>query len=130
MKTELGRVTILVKDCDEAFEFYEKNLGCKKFFDLVMENGKRYLHLGFEPDLSAGIWLSEAEDDDELRRVGNQTGKKPVLVVYTDSIAEFYDRLVANGTTITREPKSADEQQSVQFTDLYGNQIVAVESNK
>lgn len=130
MKTELGRVTILVNNCDEAYEFYEKNLGVKKFFDLVGENGKRYLHVGFDSELAAGMWLSEAEGDEEIKRVGNQTAGKPVLVIYTDSLPAFYDRLLQNGTGIRREPETVNEQQVLEFEDLYGNTIVVVEIKK
>ncbi len=128
MKSELGRVTILVKDCDEAYEFYEKNLGCRKFFDLTDEKGRRYLHVGFDSELTAGIWLSEAETEEEVERIGNQTGRKPALVIYTDSLAEFYDRLVGNGTEITKEPGTVNDQQFLGFRDLYGNEIVVVEN--
>jgi predicted enzyme related to lactoylglutathione lyase len=129
MKTELGRITILVRDCDEAYEFYEKNLGCKKFFDLVDEKGRRYLHVGFNSELAAGIWLCEAETEEQMNCIGNQTAGKPVMVIYTDSLPQLYDKLVANGTRITREPVTINEQQFLQFTDLYGNEIVAAEKD-
>lgn len=130
MKTELGRITILVKDCDEAYDFYEKNLGCKKFFDLVDSHGKRYLHVGFDTDLAAGIWLSEAETEEEFTRIGDQTGGKPAFVVYTDSFDEFHERLISNGTEIIEEPAVSHGHKSVHFRDLYGNIIVAVDKVK
>ncbi len=130
MKNQLGRITILVKDCDEAYEFYEKNLGCKKFFDLLDESGKRYLHVGFDTDIAAGIWLCEAETEEERKRIGDQTGGKPAFVIYTDSFAEFYDNLISNGTRIKKEPATVNDYRVLHFIDLYGNEIVAAESSK
>lgn len=130
MKTQLGRITILVTDCDEAYEFYEKNLGCKKFFDLIDENGRRYLHVGFDTDIAAGIWLCEAETEEQKCRIGDQTGGKPAFVLYTDSFVEFYDNLLSNGTKIKREPATVNDYQVLHFVDLYGNEIVVAESSK
>ena len=69
MKTELGRAVLLVDDFDEAFKFYEENLGCKKFFDLIDDKGRRYLHIGFNSESSAGLWFIKAETDEEKKLV-------------------------------------------------------------
>ena len=127
MKTELGRLVLLVNDYDEAFEFYQKNLGCKKFFDLTDNRGLRYLHVGFNSESSAGIWFLKAESDEEKERVGNQTSGQPVFVLYTDTFDDHLETLIKNEVTIVREPEITDEYMLLNFLDLYGNVIVLVQ---
>ena len=127
MKTELGRLVLLVNDYDEAFEFYQKNLGCKKFFDLIDSRGLRYLHVGFHSESSAGIWFLKAESEEEKERVGNQTSGQPVFVIYTDAFDEHLETLIKNEVTIVREPEITEEYMLLSFLDLYGNVIVLVQ---
>ena len=126
-KTELGRVVLLVNDYDEAFDFYEKNLGCKKFFDLTDKKGLRYLHIGFNSESSAGIWFLKAKTDEEKERVGNQTSGQPVFVLYTDSFDDHLEKLLENEVSIVREPEITEEYMLLNFSDLYGNVITLVQ---
>jgi predicted enzyme related to lactoylglutathione lyase len=127
MKTELGRVVILVNDYDEAFKFYKENFGCKKFFDLNDETGQRFLHICFDSESPGGLWFLEASTEEEKKRVGNQTGGQPVFVLYTDSIDEQIENLNRNGVKITRGPEITEEFISMSMLDLYGNEIVIVQ---
>lgn len=130
MKTELGRVVVLVNDYDEAYKFYEENLGCKKFFDLTNDKGQRFLHISFDSESTAGIWFLKAETEEEKSRVGNQTAGMPVFVLYTDSLEELMTHLINNGVKITKGPETAEDSISINFLDLYGNEIVLVQIRK
>lgn len=130
MKTELGRIVILVNDYDEAFKFYEENFGCRKFFDLTDNNGQRFLHLSFCPDSPAGLWFLIAETEEQKKRVGNQTGGQPVFILYTDSFEEQLEKLNQNEVKIVRGPEMTNEHMSLNFLDLYGNEIVLVQLTK
>jgi predicted enzyme related to lactoylglutathione lyase len=127
MRTELGRIVILVNDYDEAFKFYEENLGCKKFFDLTDRRDLRYLHIGFNSESTAGIWFLLAETDEEKKRVGNQTAGQPVFVLYTDSFQKIFEKFLENKVKILRDPEVTQEYMSLNFLDLYGNEIVLVQ---
>lgn len=127
MKTELGRIVIIVDDYDEAFNFYEKNLGCKKFFDLTDERGLRYLHVGFNSENIGGIWFVKADTDEQKKRVGNQTAGQPVFVLYTDSFESLMEKLIQNKVEIIRKPEITDDSMSLSIRDLYGNEIVLVQ---
>lgn len=127
MKTELGRIVILVNDYDEAFKFYEENLGCKKFFDLTDERNLRYLHIGFHSESTAGIWFLKAETEEQKNLVGKQTADQPVFVLYTDSFQELFEKFLENKVKILRDPEVTQEYMSLNFLDLYGNEIVLVQ---
>lgn len=126
METEFGRIIILVNNYDEAFEFYEKTLSCKKFYDLV-ENDKRYLHVGLNAKSKSGIWFVKAETSEQKKLVGNQTGGAPLLVLYTESIDDFYVHMMNLEINIAKELTEKDDSKYFQFLDLYGNEIVMVE---
>ncbi len=127
MTVKLGRVVILVNDYDEAFKFYEENLGCKKFFDLTNDEGKRFLHISFDSDSIGGIWFLKAESEEQKKRVGNQTSGQPVFVLYTNSFEELLDKLVENKVVIVKDPSLNGNSMSLNFLDLYGNEIVLVQ---
>ncbi len=130
MKIQFGRIAILVNDYDEAYRFYEKNFGCKKFFDLEDETGQRFLHISFGSDRIAGLWLVKAETEEQKSRVGDQTGGSPLFVVYTDAFEELAERLNGNGVKTVMEKSVTDEYISMSVLDLYGNEIVIVEQKK
>ncbi len=127
MKTELGRIVILVENYDEAFKFYEENLGCKKFFDLTAESGQRFLHICFDSESPAGLWFLEADTEEQKLRIGNQTAGMPVFVLYTDSFEELLESFIQNSIKIVKGPEVTAESMSLNFLDLYGNEIVLVQ---
>lgn len=126
MTVEFGRTIILVKDYDEAFAFYQQNLGCRKLFDATT-NKRRYLHAGFDNNDLAGIWFMKAETSEQLKKVGDQTAGHPLMVVYTKDLKNFHKRLNENKVKITVEPVFSQEYAFLHFHDLYGNDIVAVQ---
>lgn len=128
MKVDLGRSVILVKDYDEAYEFYKDNFGCKKFFDITEDDGKRYLHICFDSETRAGVWFLLAETEEQKEMVGRQTGGLPVLVLYTDDFEELYENISNNDVKFKSEPDITKEYKSVSLYDLYGNEIVIVQS--
>ncbi len=128
MEINFGRITILVNDYDESFAFYEKALNCKKFFDLTI-NGKRYLHVGFNSTDKSGIWFVKADTEEQKQRVGNQIPGIPLLVIYTDSLEEFYTHHINENVNIISEPVEIEDSRSYHFLDLYGNEIVLVQMN-
>lgn len=126
MNLSFGRIVILVNDYDEAYEFYERVLLCKKFFD-IEENGQRFLHIGLNATDKSGLWFLKADSKEQKNLVGKQTGGMPLFVVYTDSIDDFYSHLLNQEVVITKEPAEKEDSKYFQFLDLYGNEIVMVE---
>jgi predicted enzyme related to lactoylglutathione lyase len=126
MEICFGRIVILVNDYEEAFEFYQRVLFCKKFFDIEME-GQRFLHVGFNANEKSGIWFLEAETEEQRKLVGNQTLNQPTFVIYINSLEEYYDHLKQHNVDIKKEPMEFSGHKFLHFLDLYGNEIVAVE---
>lgn len=129
MKNYIGRIVILVKDYDEAANFYQRNFGFTKLFDMTTPEGQRFLHVGTEAKNAMGIWfLKAAEKENESDSgVGKQTQGEPLMVIYTTGITELYKRLKANGVKIRIELVHQLSYSYFHCLDLYGNELVVVE---
>ncbi len=127
MKTQLGRVVILVEDFDKAFDFYEKNFECRKLHDSVSEAGKRYLHIAFPGDIDCGIWFLKPESEEGEHVIGKQTAGQPTLVLYTEEIEKIYSTLIKNRVTIIEKLQLTPQSKFFHCLDLYGNRLTVVE---
>lgn len=129
MKNHIGRIVLLVKNYDEAADFYQRNFGFTKLFDMTTPEGQRFLHVGTEAKNAMGIWFllaTESEHEHESG-VGKQTQGEPLMVIYTSAIMELYKRLKANGVKIKVELVHSLSYSYFHCFDLYGNEIVVVE---
>lgn len=122
----LGRVVVLVRDCEAALAFYRAAFGARVLYDGPGPSGERYLHVGFGAETGAGIWLLRAGGGSSAR-VGQQTGGEPLIVFYTPDLAVAVARAVAAGAEIVRAVEHADGAGFAHLADLYGNVILLVE---
>ena len=74
-----------------------------------------------------GLWLIPARSDEELALVGRQSGREPLLVVYTDDCRRAAAVLAEGGVKFPIPPKADPGAVVAHFEDLYGNQLVMVE---
>lgn len=128
-KRALGLVSVVVRDYDEALSFYVDILG----FDLVEDTaipaqGKRWVVVS--PGVTgARVLLAKASSEDQVNRVGSQTGGRVFLFLYTDDCLRDYARLRAKGVGFVREPESQPHGVVAVFSDLYGNLWDLIEPN-
>lgn len=127
MLDELGRMSLLVEDHDEAIEFYTDRLGFDVVYDGSLDDGTRLVHLGLPSDDGIAVWLFEARTDEQRDRVGNQTGGHPCGVFYTEDCRGACEELRRRDVTVRGEPVESESNVSVRFEDLYGNAFVLVE---
>ncbi len=76
-----------------------------------------------EPPGSAGmrLLLARPVNDEQSSRIGNQTGGRVFLFLYTDDFWRDYDAYRAKGIEFVREPKEQSYGTVAVFKDLYGN---------
>ncbi|WP_336687859.1 VOC family protein [Chryseobacterium bernardetii] len=127
MKTNLGRVIILVKDYDEAYRFYQQNFFCEKLFDMKVSESQRFLHIRFCSDDHSGIWFLKAETAEQENMVGRQTAGQPTLLIYTDDCNGLYTHVQNNGVKIIEPIVISDSSNYFHCADLYGNRITVVQ---
>lgn len=129
-RQSLAHIALVVRDYDEAIDFYVETLG----FTLVADEyqpaqDKRWVLVAppGNPPGAATILLARASDADQARFIGNQSGGRVFLFLQTDDFARDYQRLQGKGVQIEREPLEADYGTVAVFLDLYGNKWDLIE---
>ena len=122
MKQSLGLVSLVVRDYDEAIEFYTTKLN----FDLIEdsyqpEQDKRWVVVAPPGSRGTTLLLAKASKPEQEPFIGNQAGGRVFLFLNTDDFWRDYNEMVAKGITFVREPKEADYGTVAVFEDLYGN---------
>ena len=122
MKQSLGLVSLVVRDYDEALEFFVGKLGFVLVEDsLVPEQAKRWVVVAPPGANESGLLLARASTSEQRSRIGAQTSDRVFLFLYTDNFWRDYERYRSNGVVFIREPKIEPYGTVAVFEDLYGN---------
>jgi catechol 2,3-dioxygenase-like lactoylglutathione lyase family enzyme len=122
MKQSIAHVALVVRDYDEAIEFFTKKLS----FDLIEdtyqpEQDKRWVLVAPRGSTGTTVLLARASTPEQESAIGNQTGGRVFLFLSTDDFWRDYNRMVSAGIRFTRQPKAAPYGTVAVFEDLYGN---------
>lgn len=123
MITAITQCTIVVRDYDEAINFYVRTLGLTLLEDTDLGQGKRWVRVGPGTHSGASLLLARAANDRQSARVGDQTGGRVALFMHTDHCRDDVARLKSLGVTFKGEPRDEPYGTVVVLEDLYGNLI-------
>lgn len=121
MKQHLAHISLVVKDYDEAIEFYTKKLDFVLLEDTQLDELKRWVIVAPPGAKECGLLLARAANDEQLSRVGNQTGGRVFLFLFTDDFWRDYNKMVSRKINFVRPPTEYDYGTVAVFEDLYGN---------
>lgn len=121
MKQTIAQIALVVADYDEAIEFYTRKLHFRLIEDTILSESKRWVRIAPPGSTECCILLAKAANDEQLSRVGNQTGGRVFLFLYTDDLARDYQNLLDHEIQIVREPSVEAYGTVTVFADLYGN---------
>ena len=122
MSQSLAHVALLVRDYDEALDFYLGKLGFTLVEDTpVPAQGKRWVRIAPPGSSGCQLLLARAVGDEQSSRVGNQTGGRVFLFLYTDDFRRDYEAYRSRGVEFVREPREESYGTVAVFRDLYGN---------
>jgi catechol 2,3-dioxygenase-like lactoylglutathione lyase family enzyme len=122
MKQSLGLVSLVVRDYDEALDFYVGKLGFLIVEDsLVPEQAKRWVVITPPGAIESRLLLARASTSEQESRIGAQTGGRVFLFLHTDNFWRDYERYKAQGIVFVREPMNEPYGTVAVFKDLYGN---------
>jgi catechol 2,3-dioxygenase-like lactoylglutathione lyase family enzyme len=130
MTQNIGQIALLVKDYDEALDYYIQKLGFKKLEDTIISETKRWVRIAPANLSGFCLLLARAVDNEQLSRVGNQTGGRVFLFLYTDDFMRDYNLYLQNGVEFIRDPTEEPYGTVAVFKDLYGNLWDLIEKNK
>ncbi|WP_296698402.1 VOC family protein [Algoriphagus sp.] len=129
MKQQLGQISILVNDYDEAIAFYSKTLGFELLEDTQLSETKRWVRVS-PPGSTCHLLLAKAANDTQESQVGFQSGGRVFLFLYTDDFWRDYNIYTERGVEFIREPSEEEFGTVSVFKDLYGNLWDLIEPNK
>lgn len=121
MKQQIARIAIVVNDYDEAIEFYTKKLHFTLTEDTALSNTKRWVVVSPPGSDGCSLLLAKAATEEQKSRIGNQTGGRVFLFLYTDDIERDYQNLAEQNIRIVRSPSVESYGKVMVFADLYGN---------
>ena len=122
MQQSIAHVALVVKDYDEAIEFFCGKLHFTLVEDTYQpEQDKRWVLVAPPGSSGTSLLLARASTPAQLATVGNQTGGRVFLFLATDDFWRDYNEMVSIGISFVREPKEAPYGTVAVFEDLYGN---------
>ncbi len=121
MKQRIAHLALVVDDYDDAIKFYTEKLNFTLIEDTILSETKRWVRVAPPGSADCGLLLAKAANNEQRSRVGNQTGGRVFLFLYTDDFWRDYTKMVANGIKFIRTPTEEEYGTVAVFEDLYGN---------
>ena len=121
-RRSLAHVALVVRDYDEAIEFFTKILDFVLIEDTyVAEQDKRWVLVAPRGAREASLLLARASNSEQEAFIGNQTGGRVTFFLRTDDFWRDYRTLADRGVEFVCEPRDEKYGTVAVFKDLYGN---------
>ena len=121
IEQRIAQITLVVNDYDEAIKFYTEKLNFVLIEDTKLSETKRWVRIKPQGSSEFCLLLAKADSEEQKSRVGNQTGGRVFLFLYTDDFWRDHKNMTANKIVFVREPVEEKWGTVVVFKDLYGN---------
>lgn len=122
MKQSIIHIALVVRDYDEAIEFYTKQLHFTLVEDIYQPaQDKRWVVVAPPNSSGTTLLLARASKSEQEPFIGNQTGGRVFLFLNTDDFWRDYKEMVTKGIKFIRPPKEESYGLVAVFEDLYGN---------
>lgn len=134
MITKLVRVTILVRDYDEALQFYTEKLGLEKHDDIPFGPGVRWVTVAPAGQADIEIVLQQPHaamhGEEHAGAMAARVGQSPTWVFNTDDCRKTYAELQERGVHFTSAPEEQPYGVEAVFQDLYGNSFSLLQARE
>lgn len=121
MKQSIVTITLVIRDYDEATDFYTRVLGFNLVEDTDLGEGKRWVTVSPPCSTGTNLLLAQATTPEQVAHIGNQTGGRVFLFLQTDDFYRDYPVLKSRGLNFIEEPRHEPYGIVAIFEDLYGN---------
>ncbi len=120
----LDLVSVIVKEYDEAIDFFVNVLGCVVEDDSPSLDGdgqpKRWVVVR-PPGSGSGILLAQARGEEQEALIGRQFAGRVGLFLRVDDFDASYRHMTEHGVEFLTAPRTESYGQVAVFQDLYGN---------
>jgi catechol 2,3-dioxygenase-like lactoylglutathione lyase family enzyme len=118
----IGQVALVVRDYDEAIDYYVGILGFTLVEDIyIAAQDKRWVTVAPPGSTETRLLLAQAAGEEQSARIGNQAGGRIFLFLHTDDFWRDFHSYKAKGVAFVREPMAESYGTVAVFEDLYGN---------
>ncbi|WP_230531894.1 VOC family protein [Microvirga roseola] len=122
MNQRIAHIALVVRDYDEAIDFYVNKLRFQLVEDTYQpEQDKRWVVVRPPGEGSTSLLLARASSAHQETFIGNQAGGRVFLFLQTDDFQRDHAAMVKAGISFVREPEQAPYGIVAVFEDLYGN---------
>jgi catechol 2,3-dioxygenase-like lactoylglutathione lyase family enzyme len=117
----IASLTLVVRDYDEAIEFFTAKLNFKLVENTVLDGKKRWVLVTPQDSNGTALLLAKADSPEQELHIGNQTGGRVFLFLHTDDFWHDYGEMKSRGVQFAEEPRNEPYGTVAVFFDLYGN---------
>jgi catechol 2,3-dioxygenase-like lactoylglutathione lyase family enzyme len=130
MKQHIAHIALVVKDYDEAIDFYINKLDFILLEDTKIDEKKRWVMIAPSGAKECSLLLAKAANEKQSERIGNQTGGRVFLFLFTDDFWRDYNKMTERKISFVRPPTEYEYGTVAVFEDLYGNMWDLIEPNE
>jgi catechol 2,3-dioxygenase-like lactoylglutathione lyase family enzyme len=121
MKQHIGSFALLVRDYDEAIEYYTQAMGFTLLEDAPRGEGKRWVRVAPPGSSETAILLAKASGESQEACIGDQAGGRVGFFLHTDDFQRDFAAMTQRGVRFVERPRVEDYGTVAVFEDLYGN---------
>ena len=121
MNQHIAHIALVVNNYDKAIEFYTQKLNFDLIEDTRLNETKRWVMVKPKGNGQCCLLLAQAAHEEQKSRVGNQTGGRVFLFLYTDDFWRDYNNMLKKKINFVRLPSTESYGTVAVFEDLYGN---------
>ncbi|MEL6916931.1 MAG: VOC family protein [Bacteroidota bacterium] len=121
MEQSIAHISLVVKEYDEAIEFYTEKLNFELIQDITLDKHKRWVLVSPKESKGCNLLLAKAASAQQQMAVGNQTGGRVFLFLYTDDFWRDHKAMLQKGVVFKEHPREEVYGTVAVFEDLYGN---------
>jgi len=116
---KLALIAYLVRDYDEAKEWFQTALGFSLVEDVRLTDQKRWVVMA-PPGGGSSLLLAKAADEEQQNYIGKQGGGRVFLFLHTDDFDRDHAVMTEKGVRFLESPRRERYGTVAQFEDLYG----------
>ena len=130
MKQHIAHIALVVNNYDDAIKFYTEKLNFVLIEDTKLSETKRWVMVAPPGNGQCCLLLAQAATEEQKKCVGNQTGGRVFLFLYTDDFWSDYNNMLEKKINFVRQPVEEPYGTVAVFEDLYGNLWDLIEPKK
>jgi catechol 2,3-dioxygenase-like lactoylglutathione lyase family enzyme len=127
----LAMLSLVVRDYDEAIDFYTRVMRFELVEDTPLSPLKRWVVVAPGKGAGASLLLALAATPEQQAAIGNQSGGRVFLFLHTDDLDGDMAHLRAHDVRFAEDtPRDEAYGRVIVFHDLYGNKWDLIEPKK